>query len=100
MLLLLSLLLRHTQFYQQAVHLEISLTLGAAYVSYVGAEALGLSGVLSLFFCGVLLGHYNCDVRCSLYIVHCTLHIEHCPLHIEHCTMHIENCRLSIDNLR
>ena len=57
--LLLSLLLRHTQFYQQAVHLEISLTLGAAYVSYVGAEALGLSGVLSLFFCGAVLGHYN-----------------------------------------
>ena len=51
--LLLALLLRHTQFYQQAVHLEISLTLGAAYVSYVGAEALGLSGVLSLFFCGI-----------------------------------------------
>eukprot|EP00908_Phaeocystis_cordata_P000385 Transcript_10407.p1 GENE.Transcript_10407~~Transcript_10407.p1 ORF type:complete len:694 (-),score=239.82 Transcript_10407:94-2175(-) len=57
--LLLSLVLRHTTFYEQAVHLEIVLTLCAAYVAYATAEALGYSGVLSLFFCGVLLGHYN-----------------------------------------
>eukprot|EP00966_Prymnesium_polylepis_P332884 7388355-Prymnesium_polylepis.1 len=50
--LLLSLLLRHYQF-EQAVHLEVSLVLGAAYISYAIAEACAYSGVLALFFCGV-----------------------------------------------
>ena len=57
--LLLSLLLRNCLFYEEAVHLEIVLTLGAAYGAYATAEALSYSGVLSLFFCGILLGHYN-----------------------------------------
>ena len=45
--LLLSLLLRHCLFYEEAVHLEIVLTLGAAYGAYATAEALAYSGVLS-----------------------------------------------------
>ena len=44
---------------QWPTHIEVALTIGAAYLAYALAEALALSGVLSLFFCGVLLGHYN-----------------------------------------
>ena len=55
----LSLLLRHGSLHEHSTHIEVALTLGAAYVAYALAEWLSLSGVLSLFFCGVALGHYN-----------------------------------------
>ena len=57
--LLLSLLLRHGTLYERSTHIEVSLTMGCAYLSYAVAEWLQLSGVLALFFCGVTLGHYN-----------------------------------------
>ena len=31
-----------------------------AYISYSVPEILGLSGIMSLFFCGIILAHYNC----------------------------------------
>ena len=55
----LSFLLRHAYFYEQAVHLEVALVMCAAYAAYALAEVLELSGVLALFFCGIILGHYN-----------------------------------------
>ncbi|KAL1528002.1 hypothetical protein AB1Y20_009373 [Prymnesium parvum] len=54
----LCLLLRRYQF-DQVVHLEVSLVLGAAYIAYAIADELAYSGVLALFFCGVVLAHYN-----------------------------------------
>ena len=64
--LLLSLLLRHGRLYEASTHIEVSLTLGAGYVAFATAEWLELSGVLSLFFCGVALGHYNwCEQRAA-----------------------------------
>lgn len=57
--LVLSLLFRNALFHEHAVHLEGALTVSTAYISYAAAEAVELSGVLSLFFCGVVLGHYN-----------------------------------------
>jgi len=38
---------------------EISLLFLFAYGSYAFAEAISLSGVMALFFCGVILSHYN-----------------------------------------
>ena len=38
---------------------QVALTLGAAYLAYALAEWFALSGVLSLFFCAIALGHYN-----------------------------------------
>ena len=35
------------------------LVLGAAYISYAIAQALSYSGVLALFFAGIILAHYN-----------------------------------------
>jgi NhaP-type Na+/H+ or K+/H+ antiporter len=29
------------------------------YISYMAAEVAGGSGILSMFFCGIVLGHYN-----------------------------------------
>lgn len=30
-----------------------------AYGSYAMGESIGLSGIMSLFFCGIVLSHYN-----------------------------------------
>lgn len=38
---------------------EIALLLIGAYSSYGISEALALSGIMALFFCGVVLAHYN-----------------------------------------
>lgn len=40
-------------------HFEITLTLLFAFGSYFLAEISHLSGIMSLFFCGVVLAHYN-----------------------------------------
>mmetsp|Transcript_29353 Transcript_29353/g.85557 ORF Transcript_29353/g.85557 Transcript_29353/m.85557 type:complete len:617 (-) Transcript_29353:67-1917(-) len=40
-------------------HFEISLLVLFAYGSYAFAEALELSGIMALFFCGIMLAHYN-----------------------------------------
>jgi sodium/hydrogen exchanger 8 len=51
--------------FKRATHLtklpqmEISLILLFAYTSYFSAEVFGLSGIMSLFFCGIALAHYN-----------------------------------------
>ena len=38
---------------------EISILFLFAYGSYSFSEALSLSGIMSLFFCGIVLSHYN-----------------------------------------
>lgn len=38
---------------------EISILFLFAYGSYSFSESLGLSGIMSLFFCGIILSHYN-----------------------------------------
>ena len=39
--------------------LEISMLFLFAYGSYAFAESLELSGIMALFFCGIILAHYN-----------------------------------------
>ena len=63
--LLLSLYLKHANYRAHAPNLEIGLTLAVAYISYTAAEVAGGSGILSMFFCGIVLGHYNW-YACSL----------------------------------
>ena len=38
---------------------EISILFLFAYGSYSFSEAIELSGIMSLFFCGIILSHYN-----------------------------------------
>jgi sodium/hydrogen exchanger 8 len=38
---------------------EISMLFLFAYGSYSFSESLGMSGIMSLFFCGIVLSHYN-----------------------------------------
>lgn len=38
---------------------EVALLFMMAYASYAISEAVGLSGIMSLFFCGIVLSHYN-----------------------------------------
>lgn len=37
---------------------EVSLMILMAYLSYVLAEVFGLSGILTVFFCGIVMSHY------------------------------------------
>mmetsp|Transcript_15735 Transcript_15735/g.34794 ORF Transcript_15735/g.34794 Transcript_15735/m.34794 type:complete len:614 (+) Transcript_15735:141-1982(+) len=56
--LLCSYLCKHTQMRLYPEY-EISMLFLFAYGSYSFSEALGLSGIMSLFFCGIVLSHYN-----------------------------------------
>ncbi|KDO22657.1 hypothetical protein SPRG_10972 [Saprolegnia parasitica CBS 223.65] len=44
---------------QQYPHYEISIVLLSAYISYVVGDLAGLSGIVALFFSGVLMSHYH-----------------------------------------
>merc|ERR1711871_1397678 len=51
-------LCKHTQM-KKYPELEISMLFLFAYGSYAFSEALELSGIMALFFCGICLSHYN-----------------------------------------
>jgi sodium/hydrogen exchanger 8 len=51
-------LCKHTQMRKYPEY-EISILFLFAYGSYSFSEALELSGIMSLFFCGIVLSHYN-----------------------------------------
>ncbi len=53
-----SYLCKHTSLKQYPEY-EISMLFLFAYGSYSFSESLGLSGIMSLFFCGIVLSHYN-----------------------------------------
>lgn len=53
-----SYIFRHTRIRDYPKY-EISLLFLFAYGAYAVAEAIELSGIMSLFFCGIILAHYN-----------------------------------------
>ena len=53
-----SYLCKHTEMYKYPEY-EISMLFLFAYGSYSFSEALQLSGIMSLFFCGLVMSHYN-----------------------------------------
>mmetsp|Transcript_19930 Transcript_19930/g.27469 ORF Transcript_19930/g.27469 Transcript_19930/m.27469 type:complete len:594 (+) Transcript_19930:22-1803(+) len=53
-----SYLCKHTQMWKYPEY-EVSMLFLFAYGSYSFSEALQLSGIMSLFFCGIILSHYN-----------------------------------------
>lgn len=53
-----SFLFNHTTL-NEYPHLETSLLFSFCYLCYSTAEALGLSGIMALFFDGIILSHYN-----------------------------------------
>ncbi|KAM7492751.1 hypothetical protein LguiA_035672 [Lonicera macranthoides] len=56
--LLTAYVLRGLYFGRHSTVREISLMVLIAYLSYMLAELLNLSGILTVFFCGVLMSHY------------------------------------------
>jgi len=56
--LICSYLCKHTEMYKYPEY-EISMLFLFAYGSYSFSEALKLSGIMSLFFCGLVMSHYN-----------------------------------------
>ena len=56
--LICSYLCKHTQMHRYPEY-EISMLFLFAYGSYSFSESLQLSGIMALFFCGVVLSHYN-----------------------------------------
>lgn len=44
---------------EHTAHFEVSIVLLFAYAAYVCADTNGLSGIMSLFFCGITMGHYT-----------------------------------------
>lgn len=59
---------------------EITLLLLFAYLAYAVAEAIGMSGIMALFFCGIILSHYNWHnlsgetQAASVYVFHAFAH--------------------------
>lgn len=59
---------------------EITLLLLFAYLAYAVAEAIEMSGIMSLFFCGIVLSHYNWHnlsgetQAASVYVFHAFAH--------------------------
>jgi len=51
-------LCKHTNMYKYPEY-ELSILFLFAYGSYSFSEALQLSGIMSLFFCGMVMSHYN-----------------------------------------
>lgn len=49
---------KHTALHEYPEY-EISILFLFAYGSYSFSESIGLSGIMSLFFCGITLSHYN-----------------------------------------
>ena len=56
--LICSYLFRHTRIRDYPKY-EISLLFLFAYGAYALAESIELSGIMALFFCGIVLAHYN-----------------------------------------
>ncbi|KAI3829605.1 hypothetical protein L1987_03731 [Smallanthus sonchifolius] len=56
--LLCSFIIRTLYFGRDSTDREVSLMILMAYLSYVLAEVFGLSGILTVFFCGIVMSHY------------------------------------------
>nr|GEU39461.1 sodium/hydrogen exchanger 2-like [Tanacetum cinerariifolium] len=56
--LLCSYTIRTLYFGRNSTDREVSLMILMAYLSYVLAEVFGLSGILTVFFCGIVMSHY------------------------------------------
>nr|XP_043610299.1 sodium/hydrogen exchanger 2-like [Erigeron canadensis] len=50
--------IRTLYFGRNSTDREVSLMILMAYLSYVLAEVFGLSGILTVFFCGIVMSHY------------------------------------------
>ncbi|EKX36030.1 hypothetical protein GUITHDRAFT_117819 [Guillardia theta CCMP2712] len=42
-----------------APHSEVTIVLSVAYLSFIFADAIKVSGLMSIFFCGVIMSHYT-----------------------------------------
>eukprot|EP01091_Cochliopodium_minus_P016314 TRINITY_DN6070_c0_g1_i1.p1 TRINITY_DN6070_c0_g1~~TRINITY_DN6070_c0_g1_i1.p1 ORF type:complete len:580 (+),score=137.75 TRINITY_DN6070_c0_g1_i1:55-1794(+) len=58
MALIIALLLKYTTIYKYII-LEGALVVLFGYMSYLLADGLGLSGVVSILFCGIVMAHYT-----------------------------------------
>nr|XP_043635749.1 sodium/hydrogen exchanger 3-like [Erigeron canadensis] len=56
--LLCAFIIRTLYFGRHSTDREIALLMLMAYLSYITAEMLNLSGILTVFFCGIVMSHY------------------------------------------
>ncbi|KAF5785146.1 putative cation/H+ exchanger, cation/H+ exchanger, CPA1 family, na+/H+ exchanger NHX -type [Helianthus annuus] len=56
--LLCSFIFRTLYFGRHSTDREVALMILMAYLSYITAEVFGLSGILTVFFCGIVMSHY------------------------------------------
>ncbi|XP_071721131.1 sodium/hydrogen exchanger 1-like [Rutidosis leptorrhynchoides] len=56
--LLCSYIIKALYFGRDSTDREVSLMILMAYLSYILAEIFGLSGILTVFFCGIVMSHY------------------------------------------
>ncbi|XP_027189310.1 sodium/hydrogen exchanger 1-like isoform X5 [Cicer arietinum] len=52
-------LLYDDEFFRHSTDREVALMMLMAYLSYMIAELLNLSGILTIFFCGIVMSHYT-----------------------------------------
>jgi len=58
--ILLTLMFKHSRFVLKSKGVsEVSLIFLTGYMSYIVSELLGLSGVITMLFCGITLSHFN-----------------------------------------
>ncbi|CAA6662079.1 unnamed protein product [Spirodela intermedia] len=78
---------------------EVALMMLMAYLSYMLAELLDLSGILTVFFCGIVMSHYTwhnvteSSRITTKYYVHCTLMIHFIFLYVGMDALDIEKWR-------
>ncbi|XP_076953084.1 sodium/hydrogen exchanger 3-like [Bidens hawaiensis] len=56
--LLCAFIIRTLYFGRHSTDREVALMMLMAYLSYITAEVFGLSGILTVFFCGIVMSHY------------------------------------------
>ncbi|KAI7736129.1 hypothetical protein M8C21_033160 [Ambrosia artemisiifolia] len=56
--LLCAFIIRTLYFGRHSTDREVALMILMAYLSYITAEVFGLSGILTVFFCGIVMSHY------------------------------------------
>ncbi|KAJ3127920.1 hypothetical protein HK098_005561 [Nowakowskiella sp. JEL0407] len=59
--LLFALIMKHVRVMHDQPVYEATMLLILAYISYLIADIMGLTGIISIFFCGIAMAHYSYD---------------------------------------
>ncbi|KAJ1550896.1 hypothetical protein HK096_004351, partial [Nowakowskiella sp. JEL0078] len=59
--LLYAYIMKHVKIMHDQPLYETTMLLILAYISYLLADILGMTGIISIFFCGIAMAHYSYD---------------------------------------